>query len=44
MELLAVTTASAIIFATHFSNFRMARRKEDVVNTKDFMEKVFGKK
>ena len=43
-ELLAVTAASAIIFATHFSNFRMARRKEDVVNTKDFMAKVFGKK
>ena len=42
LELLAVTAASAIIFATHFSNFRMARRKEDVVNTKDFMEKVFG--
>ena len=44
MELLAVTAASALIFATHFSNFRMARRKEDVVNTKDFMAKVFGKK
>jgi len=44
MEILAVTAASAIIFATHFSNFRMARRKEDVVNTKDFMKKVFGKK
>lgn len=43
MELLAVTAASAIIFATHFSNFRMARRREDVVNTEDFMKKVFGK-
>ncbi len=43
-ELLAVIAASAIIFATHLSNFRMARRKEDVVNTRDFMEKVFGKK
>ena len=42
-EFLAVTAASAIIFATHFSNFRMAHRKEDVVNTKDFMAKVFGK-
>lgn len=41
-ELLAVTAASAIIFSTHLSNFRMASRKEDVVNTKDFMEKVFG--
>ena len=42
-EFLAVSAASAIIFATHLSNFRMARRKEDVVNTKDFMKKVFGK-
>ena len=42
-EFLAVSAASAIIFATHFSNFRMAHRKEDVVNTKDFMAKVFGK-
>ena len=44
MELLAVTAASAIIFATHLSNFKMARRKEDVVNTQYFMKKVFGKK
>ena len=44
MDTIAVGVASGIIFATHFSNFRMARRKEDVVNTKDFMAKVFGKK
>ena len=44
LETAAVTAASAIIFATHFSNFKMARKKEDVVNTKQFMEKVFGKK
>lgn len=44
MDTIAVTVASGIIFATHLSNFRMAHRKEDVVNTKDFMEKVFGKK
>jgi len=44
METIAVTAASAIIFATHFSNFKMARKKEDVVNTKEFMEKVFGRK
>ena len=44
METAAVTVASAIIFATHFSNFKMARKKEDVVNTKQFIEKVFGKK
>ncbi len=43
METVAVLIASAIIFATHRSNFRMARRREDVVNTKDFMAKVFGK-
>lgn len=44
LELAAVTVASGIIFLTHLSNFRMARRKEDVVNTQDFMKKVFGKK
>ena len=43
LELLAVSAASAIIFATHLNNFRMARRREDVVNTQDFMKKVFGK-
>ena len=43
-ETAAVTAASAIIFATHFSNFRMAHRKEDVVNTREFREIVFGKK
>ena len=43
METVTVLIASAIIFATHRSNFRMARRREDVVNTKDFMAKVFGK-
>lgn len=43
LELLVVSAASAIIFATHLSNFRMARRREDVVNTQDFMKKVFGK-
>ena len=43
MDTLAVLAASAIIFATHKSNFRMARRKEDVVTTRDFMKKVFGK-
>jgi len=44
LETVAVLIASAIIFTTHLSNFRMARRKEDVVSTTDFMEKVFGKK
>lgn len=43
VETAAVLAASALIFATHLSNFRMARRREDVVNTKDFMQKVFGK-
>ena len=43
LETAAVLTASAIIFATHRSNFKMARRREDVVNTRDFMQKVFGK-
>jgi len=43
VDTIAVGVASAIIFATHLSNFRMARKREDVVNTKDFMSKVFGK-
>ena len=43
-ETLAVLAASGIIFFTHLSNFKMAKRREDVVNTTDFMEKVFGKK
>ena len=44
MEVIAVAAASSIIFSTHLSNFRMARKKEDVVNTRDFVEKVFGKR
>ena len=44
MDTVAVTIASGIIFATHLSNFKMAHKKEDVVNTRDFMSKVFGKK
>lgn len=43
-ETAAVLIASSIIFTTHLSNFKMARRKEDVVNTAEFLEKVFGKK
>lgn len=42
LETAAVLIASTIIFTTHLSNFKMARRKEDVVNTAEFMEKVFG--
>ena len=44
LETIAVLTASCIIFSTHLSNFKMAKRREDVVNTTDFVEKVFGKK
>ena len=44
MDTAAVLIASGIIFATHLSNFRMAHRREDVVNTADFMKTVFGKK
>lgn len=44
LETLAVLAASAIIFSTHLSNFKMARKKEDVVNTRDFVKKVFGKR
>lgn len=44
LETIGVLTASCIIFFTHLSNFKMAKRKEDVVNTEEFMEKVFGYK
>ena len=44
LETIGVLTASTIIFSTHLSNFKMAKRREDVVNTTDFVEKVFGKK
>lgn len=44
LETIGVLTASCIIFSTHLSNFKMAKRKEDVVNTEEFMEKVFGYK
>lgn len=44
LETIGVLTASCIIFSTHLSNFKMAKRKEDVVNTEEFMEKVFGHK
>lgn len=44
LETIAVLTASCIIFSTHLSNFKMAKRREDVVNTTDFVNKVFKKK
>ena len=44
LETAAVLAASAIIYSTHLSNFRMARKREDVVSTRDFVNKVFGKK
>ena len=44
LETIGVLTASCIIFSTHLSNFKMAKRREDVVNTTDFVEKVFKKK
>ena len=39
----AMLIARAIIYNTHLSNFRMARKREDVVNTTDFVKKVFGR-
>lgn len=44
MELAAITAASGIIYMTHRSNFKMARKREDVVNTRQFIEKVFKKR
>lgn len=44
LETIAVLIASCIIFSTHLSNFKMAKRREDVVNTTDFVNKVFKKK
>lgn len=43
-DTLAVTVASTIIFLTHLSNFKMAKQKKDVVKTREFLTKVFGKK
>lgn len=40
----ACTAASAIIFLTHWNNLQLARQKKDVINTKDYVNKVFGKK
>jgi len=36
--------ASAIIAATHWSNLRLARNKQDVVTTSEFFDQVFHKK
>lgn len=43
-DTLAVAVASGIIFLTHLSNFKMAKQKKDVVKTREFLNKVFGKK
>lgn len=43
-ELLAVLVACGIIVVMHWSNLQRAREKKDVVNTRDFFTKVFGKK
>jgi len=40
----AVVVASVIIFMTHWSNLQLARQHKDVINTKDYVNKVFGKK
>lgn len=42
-DTLAVLIASGIIFMTHLSNFRLAKNKNDVVKTNEFMSIVFGK-
>ena len=43
-DTLAVLIASGIIFMTHLSNFRLAKNKNDVVKTDEFVTRVFGKK
>lgn len=43
-ELAMALTASIIIAATHWSNLRLARNKQDVVTTSEFFSQVFGKK
>lgn len=39
-----VTIACAIIFAMHWSNLKLSLEHKDVVNTRDYIRKVFGKK
>jgi len=43
-ELLAVTVACAILVAMHWGNLQRAWERKDVVNTRDFFRKVFGKR
>jgi len=43
-ELAMALAASAIIAATHWSNLRLARKRQDVVTTREFFSQVFGKK
>lgn len=43
-EFVAVLAASGIVFLTHWSNFQMAKQRKDVINTKDYVNQVFGKK
>lgn len=43
-EVITVIIACVIIVVMHWSNLQRAREKNDVVNTRDFFHKVFGKK
>lgn len=43
-EVLAITAACVIIVIMHRDNLKLAWEKKDVVNTKEFFQKVFGKK
>ncbi len=43
-EITASAAASMLIACTHWSNFRMAWRKADVVKTREFVARVFGRK
>ncbi len=43
-EITASAAASILIAHTHWSNFQMAWNKDDVVRTREFVAKVFGRK
>lgn len=44
MDLLAVLSACALVFAMHWSNLKRTLSKNDLVHTNEFMSKVFGDK
>lgn len=43
-EFLGVLAASLLVFAMHWNNLKLAKNKDDMVNTKKYVHAVFGKK